>query len=93
MKNKIKKATKPGEKYTVELVFEPMEGMGGGFRQEWLSGEGNGIKFTLDSGAGLGNPLFTLNVERKKKSYYYTADIRPMIQKLLADVVKTLEAA
>lgn len=85
--------TKKAEKHVVSLTFEPMVGIGGGFRQEWLSGDGNGIKFNLDCGAGLGNPLFTLAVERKGKSHYYTADIRPMIQKLLAQVVETLEAA
>lgn len=92
--SKTKTVTKPkAEKHKVELIFEPMVGMGGGFRQEWLSGEGNGIKFQLDSGAGLGNPLFTLSIQRKGKSYDYTADIRPMVKNLLSEIVATLEAA
>lgn len=72
----------------VELVFEPMKGLGGGLRQEWVSGEGNGIKFSLDTGTGLGNPLMTLCVERKGgKVEYFTADIRPMLRAVLDKVV------
>ena len=48
-----------------ELTVEakPQEGFGGGFRQGWISGEGDGVEFSLDSGAGLGNPYLTLHVE------------------------------
>lgn len=36
-----------------------------GLRQEWVSGEdeANGVTFTLDSGAGLGNPAMSVRVE------------------------------
>lgn len=85
----MKTKDKPTE-FTVELKFSPMGGIGGGFREEWISGKGNGVQFSLDSGAGLGNPLLTLQIRYGDKgSYrYFTADIRPMLEALVDQLIK-----
>lgn len=69
----------------VGLIFKPMEGFGGGFRQEWVSGKGNGVEFGLDSGAGLGNGYLTLWIKKKgeKDRRYYTASVKEMLESLV----------
>lgn len=47
---------------------KPQQRFGGGFRTEWVTGttsdpDGNPVGFTLDGGAGLGNPFLTLTVK------------------------------
>lgn len=51
----------------LEATATPEMGYGGGFRQQWVTGEttdnsGEKIEFSLDSGAGLGNRYLTLAV-------------------------------
>lgn len=71
-----------------EVVFEPMKGLGGGFRQEWVSAKFEGGECGLDSGAGLGNPLMTFWVEPKgKKRQYFTADITKMVKALTEQAI------
>lgn len=79
MKNKKKITT-----FDIPITFEPMVGMGGGFRTDWVSGSGKGISFGLESGAGLGNPLLTFWIEKKNKRDYYTADIQVLARAILA---------
>lgn len=65
----------------VNITFEPMQGMGGGFRAEWISAENAILKAGLDSGGGLGNPLLTLWIERKdSKREWFTCDMRKVLQ-------------
>lgn len=73
-----KRKTKPGA-FSVTLTFNPMEGLGGGFRQEWASAKCSDFKAGIDSGAGLGNPLMTFWFERNGKRQYFTADINAVM--------------
>lgn len=45
-------------------------------RQEWISGTGEGVKFNLDCGAGLGSPSMCLTVEAHGKRVTEIVDIR-----------------
>jgi hypothetical protein len=38
---------------------------GGGFLQEWITGENDEVEFSIRSGAGLGNPYLTLRIHHK----------------------------
>jgi hypothetical protein len=65
----------------IEIEFKPMEGLGGGFRTDWISAENDELEAGLDSGGGLGNPYLTFWIERKnQKRQYFTADMRPVLQ-------------
>lgn len=74
------RSRKPGELpafVTVTIDILPMVGIGGGFRQEWITAENGVVECGLDSGGRLGNPLLTLWIKRKGKDrQYYTADMR-----------------
>lgn len=65
----------------VEIEFKPRaeKSYGGGFFSEWLSGKAEGIKFGLNAGAGLGNPLLTVWIEVDGKTFYYDADMRELM--------------
>lgn len=77
------------EPFTTQLSFKPMDGIGGGFRTEWLTGHGDSIKFGLDSGAGVGNPLLTFWIEQGNgKRQYYTADVQELVKSAIAKIVK-----
>jgi hypothetical protein len=76
-------------KFKTNIIFEPMKGFGGGFRQGWISGSKGKTKFGLDSGAGLGNPFVTLWVEKNgEKTKYYTADMAKVLESILEQVFK-----
>jgi hypothetical protein len=44
-------------------------------RQEWVSGEGDGVEFDLTCGAGLGAPLMSLRVTVDGQSVTETVNI------------------
>lgn len=64
-----------------------------GFRSGWLSGDdAGGLSFTLDSGAGLGNPMLTLTVKRGDKTIAIeTANISPLVEEWVRAVVQDEE--
>lgn len=72
----------------IEVSFKerPPKSFGGGLYQEWISGDGDGVKFGLNSGAGLGNPMLSLWVEKDGKRVYYDADVRDLITTLVEKV-------
>lgn len=77
---------------SVQLTFEPMKGLGGGLRSEWLTGnsdekdEKERIEFGIDSGAGLNNPYLTFWIKKGGKRTYYTADVRELARGLVKAV-------
>lgn len=72
--------------FTIPLEFKPQEGFGGGFRSEWVSAEGNGIKAGFDSGAGLWNPFLTFWIEKKGKKSYYNANVGDLLRAAIDEV-------
>jgi len=74
--------SKEKKSFKVEIEFEPMKGMGGGFRSEWLSGENSEIEAGIDSGAGLGNPLMTFWFRRKPggERVYFTSNMQKLFE-------------
>lgn len=86
-KRGAKKAPKP-QPIELPLKITPMEGFGGGFRQEWISGKSpDGTKVALESGAGLGNPLLTFRIERPgQKPEWWTADMADLLQRWAKEV-------
>lgn len=71
--------------FTVTVKFEPMKGLGGGFRTEWVSGKNQNLEAGIDSGGGVGNPLMTYWIQEKgeKKRRYFTVDIRDVLQQAI----------
>ncbi len=84
----VKLPKHPGKPFKVTLEFKPMEGLGGGFRSDWVSGGNGEIKAGIDSGAGLGNPQMTFWIERNGKREYYTANIQDVLMAAVAKVDK-----
>lgn len=76
------------------VVAEPMEGFGGGFRQEWISGEADDVEVGLDTGAGLGNPYLTCWAQiGDGDRRYETIDVRPLLQAWGGGIEADLRAA
>lgn len=70
-----------------EIEFKPMEGLGGGFRSEWISAENSELKAGFDSGAGLGNPLLTFWIEVKgERRRYFTCDMSDALKALIGQM-------
>jgi len=68
-----------GRPITIEAF--PMRGFGGGLRQNWIEGEAEGVRISLDSGAGLGNPYLTLSVEVDgHEARWETIDVQPLLR-------------
>lgn len=67
------------EKFKVTIEFESLKKLGG-FRQEWVSAEGDGYTAGVDSGAGYGNPLMTFWFKKGDKKQYFTASIEQVIR-------------
>lgn len=75
---------KKNKKIEVNLTFEPMKGMGGGFRTDWISAKNENLVAGIDSGAGLGNPYLTFWIEEKPgQRKYFTADLREVLPKII----------
>lgn len=56
------------------------EGLGGGLKQEWLSGEdGDDVDFILCSGAGFGNPHLELRVTVDGVTVREHIDVRELV--------------
>jgi hypothetical protein len=73
----------------ITMEVKPMQGFGGGFRQEWASAEGVGFKAGMDSGGGLGNPYLTFWIEKGgKKREYHTADMRDVFRAFINQKLK-----
>jgi hypothetical protein len=71
-------------KLQATLTFVPQEGVGGGFRLDWLDAKANDMHAGLDTGAGLGNPMFTFWIERKGTGRaYFECDIRDLFRTLI----------
>lgn len=52
-----------------------------GFRQEWISGEAEGVEVNLSAGAGLGSPWLILTVKEGDADTVFEAiDVRPLLQ-------------
>jgi hypothetical protein len=85
-----KTKSKKDVEFEVVLKFKPMKGLGGGFRQEWVSGSGNGVKFHLDTGTGLGNPMMTLVVTKGGEDHYFDADIRPTLTDAINKAIEAI---
>lgn len=65
----------------IEVTAKPMEGFGGGFRQEWISGEKDGVVVQLSSGAGFGNVFLTLMVAIDGEEVRWEViDVRPLVE-------------
>lgn len=68
----------------VTLRFKPQQGLGGGFRQEWVTAKDKTLVAGLDTGAGLGNPMFTFWIERTKtERAYFDVDVRDILRELI----------
>lgn len=63
------------------------ESIGCGFKTEHMSGEQDGLKYDLCSGAGLGSPWITATVERDGVKRYYRVDARS----IMTDIVRLSE--
>ena len=81
-KNKTKKKD-PTKPIVVNVEFFKMEGLGGGFRQEWLLCKNKKFRAGLDSGAGLSNPYLIFWIEKNGKIEYFTADMRTLFNALI----------
>lgn len=76
------KMSKPME-LVVTLRFRPQQGLGGGFRQEWLTAKNKTVHAGLDTGAGLGNPMFTFWIEHNgSERAYFDVDTRDVLRAL-----------
>lgn len=75
--------------FTVPVKFVLQKGLGGGFRQSWITANNDERKIEagIDSGAGLGNPYFTFWVEENGgKRIYFNADVRDILREALGKV-------
>lgn len=74
-----------------ELTIKAKEHKGlGPLRQEWISGKGEGVEFSLDSTAGMGGAHLVLRVEKDGKTLREIVDIRPMLEEWVDQVAEEL---
>lgn len=57
-----------------------------GFKQEWISAEGQGEEITLTSGAGCGSPWLQLMVKKDNESRYFRYDMRDFISAAMESI-------
>lgn len=62
---------------------------GGGFVQEWITGENDEVEFSVRSGAGLGNPYLTLSLHRKgsEDTIFEDVDIRKVAETWVSSIL------
>jgi hypothetical protein len=83
----IKVRNQKEETFKITLEFKTMKGFGGGFRQDWVSGENEELKAGMDSGGGLGNPLLTFWIEKKGENRkYFTTNISKALEQAIEAV-------
>lgn len=67
----------------IEINFEPSNGRMGGFKQEWVSTDHEGVEATLYSGAGCGNQWMEFTITHKDGTTdNYMADMGKLFQEL-----------
>ena len=74
-------------KKTIEIpvIFKPQVGLGGGFRQEWVTAAWEKNKAGIDAGAGFGNPMMTFWIEQGRANrVYFETNVADLLRLLIA---------
>lgn len=76
------------EPIKLDISFVPQEKLTlRGFKQEWISGSGQGVGFMLYAGAGCGNPYMEISVKTEKdnESVTYELDMRAVVEYVVCE--------